>query len=187
MTMNDIFRSALLAVFTLAAIFVLAGAPGGPSAVLAAGDNFGSKDCEEGKVYDSEKDECVDKSASNTHAVEDIYKTALAWSLKGEHAEALEILWLADGREDARILNLLGYSNRMMGRLDVGLAYYRQAISMDPTYTLVRQYYGEGLLQKGDLKGAQDQLAALAVLCGVSDCAAFDDLESAIAVYEAGA
>lgn len=160
-----------------------------PLPALAAGDNFGGKDCEEGQVYDSETEECADETASSDHTVDDIYHTALAWSAKDEHAKALEILWLADGREDVRILNLLGYSNRMLGRLEIGLVYYRQAIDLDPSYTLVRQYYGEGLLQKGDLSGAKAQLAALGKLCGGpgEKCAAFDDLEAAIAAYEYGA
>lgn len=145
----------------------------------------GGQDCRKGEVYSRRKGECVKKSSSNDYDADDIYQTAAAWSSKGEHAEAISVLWLADGKETAPILNLLGYSNRKLGRIDIGLAYYRQAIALDPKYTLVREYYGEGLLQKGDLAGARTQLDILGGLCGTEKCSEYLQLADAISKYEA--
>ena len=67
--------------------------------------------------------------------------------------------------------------------MDEGLVYYRKALALDPEYTLVREYMGEALLQKGDLEGALEQLAEIRRLCNGRECAEYSDLSGMIAEY----
>ncbi|MEM9104387.1 MAG: hypothetical protein AAGC96_01930, partial [Pseudomonadota bacterium] len=61
--------------------------------------------------------------------------------------------------------------------------YYRQAVAMDPEYTLVREYMGEALLQKDDLAGALEQLAEIRRLCESRTCDEYNTLSGKIATY----
>ena len=55
---------------------------------------------------------------------------------------------------------------------------------MDPRYALVREYYGEALLMKGDLDGARAELATIETLCGSRACEEYEDLADGIAAFE---
>ncbi|MFO1121305.1 MAG: hypothetical protein U1F47_03145 [Hyphomicrobiales bacterium] len=47
------------------------------------------------------------------------------------------------------MLNYTGYSHRKAGRLDVGITFYRKALTIDPNFVLARRCLGEGYVAAG--------------------------------------
>lgn len=149
--------------------------------VYAAGDNSNTNTCNAGWVWDKQKKKCVRKDASLDQ--DSLYDAGRSLAHAGRFEEAIEILSRASAKDDKRVLNYLGYSNRKLGRIDVGLEYYRRALALDPEYTLVREYMGEALLQKGDLEGALEQLVEIKRLCKGRGCSEYTDLAGQIAAF----
>lgn len=73
------------------------------------------------------------------------------------------------------ILTYLGFANRKLGKLDVAEDYYRQALAAAPEHLGATEYYGELMVQRGDLAGAQRMLTKLENFCGFG-CAQADEL-----------
>lgn len=78
--------------------------------------------------------------------------------------------------------NLVGFTSRKLGDYPAAFAAYTVAIRLKPDYAQAREYYGEGLLETGDLAGARVQLAALEK---IGDEAQTAELRDAIAKYQA--
>jgi tetratricopeptide (TPR) repeat protein len=78
--------------------------------------------------------------------------------------------------------NLVGFTSRKLGDYPASFAAYQVALRLKPDFALAREYYGEGLLETGDLAGARGQLVALRT-CGTPELIA--ELETAIKMYEA--
>lgn len=151
---------------------------------MAAGSDdssSGSNKCFNGKVWSKSEKKCVDKNSSLDQ--DSIYQAGRQLAEAGHYDEAIDVLSIGADRGDKRILNYLGYSHRKAGRIEVGLAFYRKALEIDPQYTLVREYMGEALLQKGDLKGALDQLAEIRRLCQGRGCGEYQELSGQIAEF----
>mgnify|MGYP001194313358 CR=1 FL=1 len=161
-------------------IAVLAVALSVPAASLAAGGGSGSDTptCANGEVYDKTAKKCVSKSSLNDQ--ESIFEAGRALAYAGEYGEAIDLLSRAPNQQDERVLNMLGYSHRKLGMIDTGIAYYKHSIAVAPKYALVREYYGEALLQKGDLAGAHNQLQAIRNICEGEDCESYQMLLAAI-------
>lgn len=156
------------------------------SAPAFAAGSGGSSDsnaqnCKRGEIWSSSKKKCVPRSSSLDQ--ETIYQAGRDLANAGRYEEAIDVLSIGADRGDKRILNYLGYSHRKAGRVEVGLTFYRQALEIDPEYTLVREYMGEALLQKGDLKGALDQLAEIRRLCQGRGCGEYQELSGQIADF----
>jgi len=73
------------------------------------------------------------------------------------------------------VLNYMGFVSRKMGRFDVALAYYDQALRIDPNHLGATEYLGELYLQMGDVAAARRQLARLDQLCAFG-CAQREEL-----------
>lgn len=85
--------------------------------------------------------------------------------------------------DDANVLNLLGYSHRKLGLVDVGMRYYLAALERNPEHKGVHEYLGEAYLQKDDLAKAEMMLNKLGKICG-TDCEPYKQLSEAIAEYK---
>ena len=59
------------------------------------------------------------------------------------------------------ILTYLGFANRKLKRFDVAESYYLAALAVAPTHRGATEYYGELMVERGDLAGAKLKLAAL--------------------------
>ena len=81
------------------------------------------------------------------------------------------------------ILTYLGFANRKLGRLDVAEAYYRQALASAPRHLGATEYYGELMVERGDLAGARRMLAKLEGYCDFG-CAEADELRQWIATAQ---
>lgn len=156
------------------------------SASFAAGDGGGNSDtvqnCKKGEVWDKRTKKCV---IAGQGALDDesIYEAGRDLALAERYDESIAVLSLAANKNDARVLNYLGYSHRKQGRVLVGIGYYEEAIKVDPKYTLVREYMGEAHLQMGDLEAAKLQLDEIEKLCGSQSCHEYEDLSAQIDAF----
>jgi tetratricopeptide (TPR) repeat protein len=156
--------------------------PIAPGAAFAA-DSGGSgtvNQCSNGKVWDNAQQKCVDKSSLNEH--DSTYETGRQLAKSGRYGEAIVVLSSIADSSDPRVLNYLGYSHRMQGRIEVGLGYYEEALRVNPDFTLAREYMGEAYLQKGDLAAARLQLSEIEKRCGAA-CEEYVELKKRIDAY----
>jgi tetratricopeptide (TPR) repeat protein len=182
-TWEDVTMSSRAFVY-LAATAVAAGLLATPA--MSAGGGGGSTDtptCTGGKIWDKKTSKCVEQTGALD--TDSLYEAGRAHAVAGRFGQAIVTLSLAADRGDPRVLNYLGYSHRMQGRVLVGLGYYQEALRVDPDYTLVREYMGEAYLQMGDLSAAEGQLREIEKRCGTS-CDEFVELRTRIDGYKAG-
>jgi len=90
-------------------------------------------------------------------------------SLINEHryGEAIASLKRAEAAFGAHpdILTYLGFANRKLHRYDLAEHYYRAALAAEPNHKQATEYYGELMVERGDLAGAKTLLAKLDGLC----------------------
>jgi len=182
-----------------AAVALIAGAIGGMSLVPYNAFAMGSEpqeaqiDCS--RKINKTKPECfckIDKNKNDPICTQksgslnddQLYQSGYWLAKSGKYQEAITQLKLAKNQNDPRILNYLGYSNRKLGHINEALGYYRQALSVNPDYTLARAYLGEAFLQQGRLDLARGQLQEIKRRCGTS-CVEFTELSGQIASFEA--
>jgi tetratricopeptide (TPR) repeat protein len=174
MRLKTVFRGALVAL-ALPALGAVA---------LAAGDSGGGSadKCKDGKVWDEASSKCVNPKNSGLD-LDTIYGAGRDYAKAGHYGDAIAVLTTVAHTGDPRVLNYLGYSHRMSGRIEVGLGYYEEALRVNPNYTLAREYMGEAYLQKGDLVSAKAQLTEIAARAGTAS-AEYIELQKRIAAYE---
>ena len=73
------------------------------------------------------------------------------------------------------ILTYLGFVNRKLGRLEIAEDYYRQALAAAPDHLGATEYYGELMVERGDIANARRMLAKLETTCRFG-CAQADEL-----------
>lgn len=73
------------------------------------------------------------------------------------------------------VLNYMGFASRKLGRFDDALAYYSEALAIDPNHLGANEYLGELYIQMGDFGRARRQLARLDQLCAYG-CAQREEL-----------
>ena len=113
--------------------------------------------CGTGQIWSRGADACLDaKSAALSD--DDLYLAGRDLGQEGHYAEALQLFFRIKNRDQARVLNSIGYSTRKLGDVDKGIDYYHRALALDPNFTKARQYLGEAYLQKGDVGKAKEQL-----------------------------
>jgi tetratricopeptide (TPR) repeat protein len=156
---------------------------GVPAHAAGGSSSDSTPSCANGKVYDKKTKKCVPKEASLDQ--DSFFETGRALAYSGNYQEAINILKAAPQKDDERVLNMLGFAHRKLGKTEIAVAYYKHSISLNPRYELVREYYGEALLGMGDLSAAHNQLDAIAGICG-RDCESYQALHAAISAHELG-
>jgi Flp pilus assembly protein TadD len=107
-------------------------------------------------------------------------------SIKSNNYEqALKQLQSANEVNSADWNNLMGYSLRKKQPPDLVASekYYQAALKIDPSHKSALEYYGELLLMKKDLPGAEAMLARLDKACRFG-CEEYSDLKASIAKYQ---
>jgi Flp pilus assembly protein TadD len=107
-------------------------------------------------------------------------------SIKSNNYEqALKQLQSANEANSADWNNLMGYSLRKKQPPDLVSSekYYQAALKIDPSHRSALEYYGELLLMKKDLPGAEAMLARLNKAC-LFGCEEYSDLKASIAQYQ---
>ncbi len=100
--------------------------------------------------------------------------------------EAVQVLTRAAAQEPSNpdVFNWLGYAERHRGNMDAAFANYDKALKLDPDHRGAHEYVGEAYLMVNNVEKAKEHLAALRSLCG-KKCEEYEDLEKAIAAYQA--
>ena len=99
-----------------------------------------------------------------------------------QYEDAIKKLELVVAKEPRNVdaLNYLAYSHRELGRHDVSMRYYQQALAINANHRGANEYLGQLYLKTGKMKEAQAQLAKLQKLCG-KGCEEYESLRTAIA------
>ncbi len=134
--------------------------------------------CAEGEVYSPTAQKCV-KKTSNLINDEDRYNTSVQLARSGKYHSAINLLKTIANQDDPRVLTYLGFSNRKMGKMGIGEAYYKKALEIDPNYLLAREYLGEGYVSQGKKDLALAQLKEIENRCGTT-CREYGLLKKAI-------
>ncbi|WP_309661047.1 tetratricopeptide repeat protein [Sphingomonas sp.] len=105
------------------------------------------------------------------------YLVAVGLINEGRFEAAIALLQEAKATFGAHpdILTYLGFANRKLGRYDIAEGYYRQALASAPAHRGATEYYGELMVERGNLKGAKHMLAKLEAQCSFG-CAEADEL-----------
>jgi tetratricopeptide (TPR) repeat protein len=105
------------------------------------------------------------------------YLEAVGLINESRYEEAIASLQAARASFGAHpdILTYLGFANRKLGRYDVAISYYRQALAAAPNHKGATEYYGELMVERGDMQGAGQMLAKLDSICDFG-CAEADEL-----------
>jgi tetratricopeptide (TPR) repeat protein len=77
------------------------------------------------------------------------------------------------------VLNYLGYAHRRLGRFEESLAYYEQALALDPLHRGANEYLGELFVELGRTEEARERLDVLGRACPFG-CAEYEDLKRRI-------
>lgn len=153
---------------------------------FAAGDggdsNSGAQNCKSGEVWSTSQNKCV-KSSSGIVPDDDLYAQGRDLALAGEFDRAIEVLGAIKDKDKPGVLNYLGYAHRKSGMIDEGIAYYHQALAIDPDYVLAREYLGEGYVAAGKVTLARQQLREIGTRCG-TNCEEYIELAEVIASAE---
>jgi len=85
----------------------------------------------------------------------------------GKYEQAIQVLQSVNQRDSADWNNLIGYSFRLKNPPDLAASetYYLAALKIEPAHRGALEYYGELLLMKNDLEGAEKILARLDKTC----------------------
>jgi Flp pilus assembly protein TadD len=103
----------------------------------------------------------------------------------GNYEKAIELLNEADQKKSADWNNLMGYSLRKKAAPNLSEAekFYMAALNLDANHRGALEYYGELLLLKNDLAGAEKMLARLEKACRFG-CEELRDLKDSITQYK---
>jgi Flp pilus assembly protein TadD len=115
-----------------------------------------------------------------------VWLTDARASIKSNNYEqALKQLQSANEVNSADWNNLMGYSLRKKQPPDLVSSekYYQAALKIDPSHRSALEYYGELLLMKKDLPGAEAILVRLDKACRFG-CEEYSDLKASIAKYQ---
>lgn len=96
-----------------------------------------------------------------------IYLEAVSLINEKRYADAIASLHKAEARFGPHpdILTYLGFAHRKQKQFDVAETYYLQALAVAPEHRGATEYYGELMVERGDLEGARAKLAQLDRIC----------------------
>ncbi|MFM9851451.1 MAG: tetratricopeptide repeat protein [Sphingomonadaceae bacterium] len=120
---------------------------------------------------------------ASSAAGDSAYLDAVSLINQGRYDDAIASLKTAQASFGAHpdILTYLGFANRKMKRFDVAEGYYRAALAIAPTHRGATEYFGELMVERGDLGGATKMLAKLEATCSFG-CAESEELRRWIAL-----
>lgn len=124
---------------------------------------------------------CIAQAKAGTSSA-DLFYAGYWLARTGKYQEALGYLALAD-HKDPRVVTYIGFATRKLGDVDGALPFYRQALDLNPNFSVARAYMGEAFLQKNEPAKAKAELAEIATRCGTG-CAEYLDLASHIEAFE---
>lgn len=150
-----------------------------PVAAFAVGDDTATpptptettKTCETGLIWDAERKECAAPKDTRFDDA-DRYNAARELAYVGDYKGALRVLD-AMAPADPRRLTYLGFVHRKQGNVARSMAYYTQALELDPDNFLARSYLGQGYIALGKTAQAEAELREIRARGGRDTWAAF--------------
>lgn len=136
-----------------------------------------SEMCTKTQVWDKKKKACIEAEKSGFND-DELYDAGRELAYADRFEDAIGVLKVAQNQQDPRVLNYLGFANRKMGNVTIGMDYYRQALAINPDYVLARSYMGQAMLLEGDVSGAEAQLKEIRRRVGTQDYAYFSLAQS---------
>jgi tetratricopeptide (TPR) repeat protein len=170
-------RSFHLARAGFVALALSLAAGGAFAAGSGGGDKPNKPSCPTGQVWD-EKKGCVNASGSNLED-QDLLEQGTALAKAGRYDDALQVFAAAKDRNDSQLLTMIGYATRKLGQYDEGVAYYHQALAINPDNVNTHEYLGEAYAEMGQIELAKAELTKVEALCG-TECEQYEDLAKAI-------
>ena len=141
--------------------------------------NWGkSKKCPSGTAWSKEERKCVAVKKGSL-SDDDLARAGRALALDGHYRDAIKVLAMASNENDPAVLTYLGYSQRKLGNIDLGISLYKKALDIDPDNVDTREYLGEGYVSKGELDLAWLELVEIEKRCGTT-CVEYRALEKAL-------
>ncbi len=98
----------------------------------------------------------------------EMYEQGYLLAKQGEYDWALTVLAAVQDKSNPDVLNMMGYSNRKAGRLDIAITYYQKALTLRPDFIRAREYLGEGYVAAGKLDLARVQLDEIKKVSGTT-------------------
>ena len=113
---------------------------------------------------------------------DDRYLSAVSLINEGKFETAITTLKAAQASFGPHpdILTYLGFANRKLGHFGVAEAHYRAALAVSPAHRGATEYFGELMVERGDMSGAKTMLARLDTQCPFG-CAEAEELHRWIA------
>lgn len=136
-----------------------------------------SETCKKTEVWDKKMKKCIEAEKSGFND-DELYDAGRELAYADRFEDAIGVLKVAQNQQDPRVLNYLGFANRKMGNVKIGMDYYRQALAINPDYVLARSYMGQAMLLEGDVAGAEAQLKEIRRRVGTQDYAYFSLAQS---------
>ena len=182
-TILDFAKASVAAV----ALFVLQAAWSGgalsamPAPAVGEGSASGAAaiPCERGFVYSKTRQGCVRANAGLLDDNE-LYEQGRALALAGRYGNALDALWAMRDQSNAPALTMIGYAERKLGQTAEALKAYEKALALEPDNADAHEYLGEAYVAMSRIDLAENELEALARICGKA-CEQYRDLAAAIA------
>ena len=115
----------------------------------------------------------ADFTAGETAAMDGNFEAAVGYLSKVVNTDPTN----ADG------YNLLGFSYRKLGNVELAFENYRASLEIEPNHQGANEYIGELYLQLGDLANAEKHLKVLDEACFFG-CQAYTDLKTAIKKFK---
>jgi tetratricopeptide (TPR) repeat protein len=135
-------------------------------------------ECQEGMIWDEKTSACVAPQESLLDD-ETLYNAAREFAYAGQYNNALVALSAMTDPLDDRVLTYKGFAHRKAGDVDLGMAYYQQAIARNPDNLLARSYMGQAFVEQGNMSAAKSELVQIIQRGGRGSWPAFS-LRSAI-------
>lgn len=122
--------------------------------------------CKGAKVWDSKTKSCIDPNTTELDASL-LYEAVRELAYAGRYSDAQAMLLAMPDQNDDRVLTYWGFTHRKLGNDELSKRYYESALDQNPDNILARSYMGQGLVDAGDLKAAQDQLDEIRARGGI--------------------
>jgi Flp pilus assembly protein TadD len=123
----------------------------------------------------------VENAKADDFAVGTKAAAAKNWTLAASSFKKV----VADNPKNADAYNMLGYSNRWLGKYDEAFAAYDKALAINPQHKGALEYSGIAYLKVDQKAKAEAQLAKLKAIC--ASCEETTDLAKAVAAYKPAA
>ena len=119
-----------------------------------------TRTCTGGQIWSDAAQACVNAQESRLDD-DTLYQAARELAYAGQYDNALLVLAAMSDAGDDRVLTYKGFAHRKRGDVDLGNAYYRQAIARNPDNLTARSYMGQGFVEAGNLDAARAQLTEI--------------------------